>query len=384
MPISDVKHQSRAQRMIQRALLSKRLAHAYVFCGPGGVGKETLARSLAQVLLCGEPRTTALAAGHAAAVGLDSVYDACSTCDECRAVLAGAHSDLHMIYRQLNRDHPDPAVRKRKALEIGVDVLRHFMIDKVGLTPQRGRRKVFIVRDADRITKSAQNAILKTLEEPPVDTVIILLVRALDRLLPTTLSRCQVVAFDALPTAFVQSKIDELLPDLPQPQRAWYARLDGGSIGRALEQAKDDLFALNERLLDILTATTPTRPDEIATMWTEASKALGQRYRKRDPDITDTEATRLGLKSIFQLVAVFHGDVIRTVTGCETAVVNGAWLAPIRQVAKSVDASRAADAITRISLAERHLDGNVNVQLVVETLLNDLARISSGAKITAA
>jgi DNA polymerase-3 subunit delta' len=95
------------------------------------------------------------------------------------------------VHRYLIKEHPESDVRKRKGLEISVDVLRHFVIERTALTPIRGRAKVFVIREADSMTTQAQNALLKTLEEPPGPTFIILLVSALDGLLPTTLSRCQ-------------------------------------------------------------------------------------------------------------------------------------------------------------------------------------------------
>jgi DNA polymerase-3 subunit delta' len=224
--LADVKHQATAQRMLQRAISSHRVPHAYVFHGPEGVGKEMLARGLARLLLCESPKRDAEPQASASATAQVNqehllILDACGVCSECKLVAAGTHPDLHLIYRQLNREHPEPEVRKRKGLEIGVDVLRHFVIDKVGMKPSRGRAKVFLIREADVITPQAQNALLKTLEEPPGTTYLILLVTGLDHLLPTTLSRCQVVQFDALPYQFVRERLRAMRPDLPAEQADW-------------------------------------------------------------------------------------------------------------------------------------------------------------------
>ncbi len=376
MSLFDVKHQEHAQRSIQRALIADRLPHAYVFHGPPGVGKEALAQGLAQVLLCGQPVEKRLDGGEARSVGLDSLRIGCGECDDCRLAAAQTHPDLHIIYRQLNREHPDPVVRSRKGLEIGVDVLRHFVIERIGLTPARGRAKLFIIREADRITAAAQNALLKTLEEPPGVSVLILLVSALDRLLPTTRSRCQVVRFDALPADFVQRKLTELLPDLPPEQVEWYARCADGSLGLALERAADGLYALNQRVLEALAEMPGQRTDHLAKMWTDESKALGEGYRKRDPDITDTEAGRRGFKSIFHLAATWYADLLRCGSGDPAAIVNAALHDRIEHAAQALDAARAADAIYRIVQADRQLDLNANTQLCLETLLDDLAHIA--------
>ena len=152
---------------------------------------------------------------------------------------ARTHPDLHVIFRQLNREHPDPVVRKRKALIISVDVVREFIVKRIALKPTRGRIKVFLVREADRMNEQAQNALLKTLEEPPGSALLVLLVDSIDRMLPTTLSRCQVVRFDALPVAFVQEKLSKLVPDLDSDRVAWYAQSSDGSLGSALERIEE-------------------------------------------------------------------------------------------------------------------------------------------------
>jgi len=309
-----LKHQEYAERTILRAMARKRIPHAYIFHGPDGVGKEKFARACARLFLCE-------AKGQAA----DSApREACGTCPGCRAVAGETHPDLHIVHRYQSREHPDADVRKRKGLELGVDVIRHFLIDCVGLTSTRGRGKIFIVREADRITPQAQNALLKTLEEPPQQTFLFLLVSSPDRLLPTFLSRCQSVRFDALPSEFITAQLTPLMPDLSTQHVEWYARSSCGSLGWAVTAAKDELFELNERIVKGLAALhQPEVPhltkgpridpakdnvsiarkvaeaDKNAKAWAEEADGLGERYRKRDPDITDTEATRRGLETIF-------------------------------------------------------------------------------------
>jgi len=373
----DVKHQPHAQRVIRRALRADRVAHAYVFLGPDGVGKESFALGLAEVLLCPAPVERRADAAGGASADADSLPAACGRCEDCRMTAAQSHPDLHLIYRQLNRSHPDPDVRKKKALEIGVDVLRHFVIDRVGLTPQRARHKVFIIREADRITSAAQNALLKTLEEPPADTILILCVSAVDRLLPTTLSRCQLVRFDPLPGDFVRERLAELLPDMPADRVEWYTRRSDGSIGLAIEQAADELFDVNERILDGLERMTVDDGAARAGDWFEEAKSLGPGYRKRDPEVTESEAQRRGLQAVFRCVADWYADVLRRRSQMD-AVVNQARRTQIERVAKGLADHRAVRALNRIALAEWQLERNGNAQLVAETLAADIVRLTAG------
>jgi DNA polymerase-3 subunit delta' len=355
--LADIKHQPHAQRLIQQAVGRDRVPHAYLFHGPDGVGKEMFARGLAQVLLCETPVDRTLSDPETQAVGVGQLRLGCGACDDCRAVAAETHPDLHLIYRQLYRQHPDADVRKRKGLGLGVDVLRHFVIDKAGLKPLRGWAKVFVIREADGMNVQAQNALLKTLEEPPGTTFLILLATALDELLPTTQSRCQVVRFDALPTGFVRAKLDKLRPGLPGNQLEWYAKNADGSIGQAVECVDDEWFALNDRLVELLADYNSRRTAALTELMTGGAKSLGERYRKRDPEMTDTEATRRGLKTVFRLAAGRYADALR---------------AGAASIESRFDTESPAAAINRIAEAERQLDLNANTQLVVETLSNDL------------
>jgi len=357
MSLTEVQHQDAALRRIQLALSRDRVPHAYLFHGPEGVGKEKVARGLAQLLLCSEPTERKQSIDESDVVGLEQVRESCGRCEDCQLVAAETHPDFHLIYRQLHRDHPDADVRKRKGLELGVDVLRHFVIDKVGLTPLRGRAKLFVIRSADDMTVQAQNALLKTLEEPPGTTFIILLVSALDRLLPTTLSRCQLVRFDGLPGAFIRDKLHELRPTLSRERIEWCARCGEGSLGRALEYADDELFELHQRLNESLTRLGDGHSDALVKAWTDEANALGERCRKHEPDITDAEATRRGLATVFQLAAGWYGEVLRN-------YANNAQFKEAETVAASIN---------RLAEAQRQLDLNANTQLIVETLVGDLA-----------
>lgn len=405
MSLADVRHQNTAQGLLARAMKRERIPHAYIFHGPEGVGKEMFALGLAETLLCHAPRTAEPTDVGSSDACLDSIQIGCGECEDCRAMAASTHPDLHLIYRQLNRQHRDSAVRARKALDMGIDVVRQFVIEKVGLTPARGRAKVFILRDADRITPSAQNALLKTLEEPPDRTFLILLVETLDRLMPTTLSRCQLVSFNALPTDFVRERLTVILDNKPtatpatkrgvpksdakstepaQPKTSsdaeldWCAKASGGSIGSAVALAGDGMFEISDRVVDGLCDLDHALVDEIVAVWLGTSKDLGGVYRKRDPEITDTEANRRGLKSILRVAAMWYDDLLR-VGADHDAVVNYAHRREqALQMAASLSSDGAASAIGRIASAERHLDLNANTQLCVDSLLIDLTRLATG------
>jgi DNA polymerase-3 subunit delta' len=215
---SDVHHQERALSIVRRALAGGRTHHAHLFEGPPGVGKELAGRALAAGLLCEDPQRRPEA-------------DACGECRACKLFAAGNHPDFHLIHRGLHKLHPDRSIRAGKGLFLAVDVIRHFLIEPSSSSPALGQRRVFLIRDAERMNEGAQNALLKTLEEPPGSGCLILVTSSAERLLPTIRSRCQRVSFDLLPPDYVQARLRELAGVEPGAART-LAAVSQGRLGR--------------------------------------------------------------------------------------------------------------------------------------------------------
>src|SRR5262245_29605984 len=157
----------------RRVVANKRLAHAYLFCGPEGVGKRLFAAELAKALLCEEPP-----AGQP--------LTTCDRCASCRLVEAGNHPDFFAVRRPEDKN------------ELPIDVMRELCAN-FGLKAARGRGKVAVLDDADDMNEEAANCFLKTLEEPPPRSVFVLIGTDPQRQLPTIRSRCQIVRFAPLP-----------------------------------------------------------------------------------------------------------------------------------------------------------------------------------------
>lgn len=224
--------QTRAVEILQSALASNRLHHAYIFHGPVGVGKFTTAMAFARVLLCphAEPDLTGR-------------IIACSVCDSCRLVDSptGEHPDLHVVTKELARFNDDAQIRTRKLMTIPVAVLRDELIAKVYIASKLRHRKVFIVDEAELLDAVGQNVLLKTLEEPPEGTFLILVTSSEDRLLITVRSRCQRVAFVSLPDEVIASRVDESVRHANEEIDAWNASLTKDRRpGRDDDEDEDD------------------------------------------------------------------------------------------------------------------------------------------------
>lgn len=356
-----------------------RLSHALIFHGPEGVGKEMLAGALARTLVCPSPRS--VEPGEVPGIGewTGLLQDACGECPDCVRSKAGTHPDVHLIHRQLKQLHPDAAVRARKGLTLSIDVIREFVIQPAGLRPMAGRMKVFIIREAELLAAPAQNALLKTLEEPPPATCIILLTHALDRLFPTIRSRCQPVGFRLLPHEFVAAKLQDLQPDLTPARAAALAQFAQGSLAHAVQYAEDGLDAFNSRLIAVVRSLVPARALAVAKHIADEARGLGERYVERDGEITETEAQRRAIKALLLLLAAWYRDIMLTHLGAVDGLANADSLEALQQAAAAIPLERAADAVQHITTAERQLDLNANVQLILDTLAINLARLSRAA-----
>jgi DNA polymerase-3 subunit delta' len=229
MPFTDLIAQDRALSPLRSALRRGALHHAYLFGGPDGVGKATAARLLAQAANCEGP-----AAADA---------DACGACGPCRKIEKGVHPDVVVLAEErvmAKAGRWEPKGGRTPSKDIVVDQVRDLVDHRLAMKRFEGRRRFVIVDPADAMNAQAQNALLKTLEEPPDDTTIVLVASSPDALLPTIRSRCLRVAFAPLPTAAVAARLERAghAPD----QARLAAALSGGSLGRALA-ADDEVLA---------------------------------------------------------------------------------------------------------------------------------------------
>ena len=159
----------------RESLARGRVSHAYLFVGPEGIGKGLFARELATALLCKEGRG-----------------EACDACRACRKVDHGNHPDVALVRRI------EQTAKGGARSQILIDQVREEIQEPIGYKPFEGSHKVFIVADAERMTEEAQNCLLKTLEEPPPRSLLILLAGRLEPFVDTVVSRCRIVRFRPL------------------------------------------------------------------------------------------------------------------------------------------------------------------------------------------
>jgi len=242
--LGDVRGQDRALGLLERAISSKRLAHAFVFAGPPGVGKRSTALALARAKVCTEAPDRG-----------------CGRCAECLLVSAGTHPDVFV------EDLAAAQAERASASFVSIEQIRRVCA-ALAMRPVRGACKLAIVDQAERMTAEAQNALLKTLEEPRGQATLVLVSSNLDALLPTIRSRCQRLLFAPLPDEVVVELLEREGVAADDARRA--APLAGGSLDRARElasaEASERTAELYERFARLPRLSIPDRLDLAASM----------------------------------------------------------------------------------------------------------------------
>ncbi len=244
--------------LFRRALERQRLASSFLFAGPSGIGKRTFALKLAQAMLCQS--------------GPEAALDPCETCPSCTMVLAGTHPDLDLVGK--------PADKAFLPLELLIGQREHRrqegLCHNISLKPFMGGRKIAVIDDADFLNAEGANCLLKTLEEPPPQSVLILIGTSPAKQLPTIRSRCQLVRFQPLSAEVVAEVLlsKGLVADAAEARRL--AQHAEGSVQRALELADPALWAFRAR------STSAWRPRcWRACAWRPASRPSSRRPARR-------------------------------------------------------------------------------------------------------
>lgn len=317
--------QDQIKAHLQGALQTGKISHAYIINGEKSSGKEFIARIFAMALQCEQGGT-----------------EPCNECHSCKQALSKNQPDI--IY-----------VSHEKPNTIGVDDIRIQVNNDVAIKPYSSRYKVYIINEAEKMTPQAQNAILKTLEEPPEYAVILLLVANVNTLLPTILSRCVLLNMKPVRDSLMKKYLMEELqvPDYKADVCVAFAR---GNVGKAKALASSEDFEnVKSEALGLLKYVQDMDIPEIV----DAIKKVGE-YKLQINDYLD-------------ILAIWYRDVLLfKATADVNHLVFREEIQAIRKVAGRTSYEGIENVIRSLDKAKKRLDANVNFDLVMELLLLEM------------
>lgn len=327
----------------RRSLAAGRLASTYLFIGPEGIGKRTFAQRLAQTLLC----TTRPAAA----------LDPCNTCAACRQVLAGTHPDVIAVAKPKDK----AAIPVELLIGAGEKRMREGLCHDIGLKSFAGGHKIAIIDDADYLNVEGANCLLKTLEEPPPKSLLILIGTSLERQLPTIRSRSQVIRFAPLPADVLAELLVEQQMVAERDEALRVASYAEGSLARAQEMADPELWPFRGELLQLL-AHAPLDSVRAARSVTTFVERAG----------SETSARRNRLRQVIGFAIEFYRQSLRHASTAQLTA--DSELRAAVDKAGAVDADQVADAIDVCLKALGHIDRNVNQATVIDWWCDALAQ----------
>lgn len=321
--------------MLRQQMLAGVTRHAYLFSGPPGVGRRTLALRFAQALNCPQAGVSA---------------EPCLTCRTCRQIADLQFPDLQLVEVSEGRS------------EILIDQVRQVK-QFLSLSPYQSPAKIAIFRDYQFAKSSAQNALLKTLEETPGSAIILITVDALENLLPTTVSRCEVLRLRPMPIPTLAAELGTRL-SLPEERAGLLASIAGGRFGTARQLAEDpDLLTRREAWLNIyprLTSDTLLQRLQYVETLFPKNDRVGARDKRRN------------LVGMFNTWISLERDVLLLASGSGAAVANPDALETIQRLAQRTTPVVSAAAIRCLERAAGRIDHYMNSRLVVENLMLEL------------
>ena len=317
--------QEQIKEHLKNALSTGKVSHAYIINGERFSGKEYIAKIFAMALQCEK-----------------GGIEPCQECHSCKQALSGNQPDIIRV------THEKPG-------SIGVDDIRAQINGDIAIKPYSSPRKIYIVNEAEKMTVQAQNALLKTLEEPPAYAVILLLTTNVNVMLPTILSRCVVLNMKPVADDLVKKFLMEEMqvPDYKADVCVAFAR---GNIGKAKQLASsEDFEKVKEEALSLLKYV-------------------------QDMDITEMIAAikkiseyKMDVNDYLDILSIWYRDVLLfKATGDANHLIFREELSNIRRVADRTSYEGIEKVIKALSRAKSRLDANVNFDLTMELLLLDM------------
>jgi len=329
---------SRVKAVLKRMLVSDRLPGAMLFTGEEGIGKKLFALEIARALNCRTPKD-------------NEACGVCSSCVRIRKLNYPTRDDADEWTQIIWTDHPDVGLVVAPRRVLRVEQMRQIE-KEANYRPFEGKARVFLIDEADKLNDASANALLKVLEEPPRTSHLILITARPAMLLPTILSRCQMIRFSPLTPDEIQSHL--VKNDIDLKTARLRARAAGGSMGRALSGDLVTFTSQRKAMLKVLNALVLS--DDRAQLLRSAEQLNEAQYKDEFEERLDVLETLIR-------------DAWMLSLGVDTSkIVNEDLSAELKEIAQKMDPSRAGDWILQIEDLREQLIVNVNRKITVDSL----------------
>lgn len=336
MPFPDIIGHDREVDILKKGILQNRVPHAFLFAGPNGIGKRMTAFAFAKVLNCERYKD-----------------DFCGECQNCKTIDSLSFMDVFLVeprepdYKGGAVDHVNGTIREDHIS--GVQ-------QRISYRSQKGNKKVCIIDSAEKMNRTAQNKLLKTLEEPPSDSVIILVTCKAAELIPTILSRCQRINFRPIKKDIIGRFILDKL-NISKEEADIASSLSNGSIGTALKMDMEWVFKKRRQIIERLDGLSIDNADDILKFAEEVSK-------DENPE------------GILEFLKIWYRDIMIFNEGKEEMIINADMLPIIKRYASSFTFERIVNIFMTIEDAGRNImpPRYANKQLAMENLFIGLVR----------
>lgn len=323
MSFKDIVGQERAIKILTKSQKENKISSSYIFVGSEGTGKKLTAIEFTKAVNC---------------LNLNKNLEACDNCHSCNEINKQYCPDLKIV-------------ETTKGL-IKIEQIREIR-KEIELKPFRSKKKVYIIDKAEKMTLEASNCLLKTIEEPPYYAIIILICSKIDTILPTIVSRCQIVNFGLVTSLKIKEVLLNKIDNLEKDKAEIISKLAQGSIGKAFKLSIDkEYFIRREEVLDYLSAISP-------------GKYGSDIFAKVEKMISEIDR----IEEILEIIKLWYRDIlIIKNTGNQKYIINCDKLEIFGKKSQIYSQKMLIDILDYLEQVEEYLMKNVNKRLILERL----------------
>ena len=323
MSFKDIIGQERVIKILIKSLKEDKISSSYIFVGSEGTGKKFTAIEFTKTINC---------------LNLNKKLEVCDNCHSCNEINKQCCPDLKII---------EPIKSSIKIEQI------REMRKEIGLKPFKNKKKIYIIDKAEKMTLEASNCLLKTIEEPPYYAIIILICSRIDPILPTIVSRCQIINFGLITSIKIKELSLSKIKNIEKEKAEIISKLAQGSIGKAFKLLTDkEYFIRRETLLNYLSTIVP-------------GKYSNDFFEKVEKIILEIDK----IEEILEIIKLWYRDIlIIKKTGKQKYIVNCDKVEMLGKKSQVYSQKMLIDILNYLELAEEYLTKNVNKRLILERL----------------